>query len=297
MSPDWLNNESLGAIHSGMQELARRMRLPFRSRIWSGQSGNWQGAGLGSSIDFQDHRPYLPGDDLRYIDWQAYARTGHYSMKLYREEVSPTVDLILDISKSMFFDPAKGRRTLELFYFCVESALQSGASLRCHSVDGSGSRMLPLECVMGHREIFPSVEQDSLNPGAAPALERIQCRQSSMRIFVSDLLYAGSPETLLRTLSVSKGRGLIFAPFLAAEATPDWDGNIDLEDCESSQRRVQFVSPAILAHYHDNYLRHFEIWKANCRKHAAHLVRVSGSGTLREALQAEALPIGAVEML
>ena len=115
------------------------VRLPLRNRTWRGEGGNWQGAGIGSSIDFQDHRPYLPGDDPRYIDWQAYARTGHYSMKLYREEVSPRVDVALDVSESMLFDDAKRERcagTVSLF--SAESALQAGSSLRCHAVGRVG---------------------------------------------------------------------------------------------------------------------------------------------------------------
>ena len=135
----WPEDSALRAVQSRMQAAARRVRLPLRNRTWRGEGGNWQGAGVGSSIDFQDHRPYLPGDDPRYIDWQAYARTGHYSMKLYREEVSPRVDVALDVSESMFFDDAKRERSLELFFFCAESALQAGSSLRCHAVGRADS--------------------------------------------------------------------------------------------------------------------------------------------------------------
>ena len=124
----WPDEGTLRAVRTRMQVAAARVRLPFRHRTWRGEGGNWQGAGVGSSIDFQDHRPYLPGDDPRYIDWQAYARTGHYSMKLYREEVSPRVDVALDVTASMFFDDAKRERALELFFFCVESALQAGSA-------------------------------------------------------------------------------------------------------------------------------------------------------------------------
>ena len=49
----------------------------------------FSGSGTGSSLDFQDHRAYSPGDDPRHINWQAYARTGSYTMKLFREEVRP----------------------------------------------------------------------------------------------------------------------------------------------------------------------------------------------------------------
>src|SRR5438093_3575452 len=145
----WPSPETLAVVHRRMQAVTQRLRLPFRAKTWRGYAGNWLGVSIGSSIDFQDHRPYMPGDDPRYIDWQAYARTGHYTMKLYREEVSPIVDVVIDFSESMFVTGAKTARSLELFYFAVESALQSSASLRCYVLTGGFASVLPLESVLG----------------------------------------------------------------------------------------------------------------------------------------------------
>lgn len=272
-----------------MQAAADHLRLPLRSRTWRGQAGNWLGAGLGSSIDFQDHRPYLPGDDPRYIDWQAYARTGHYTMKLYREEVSPLVDLVLDVSASMFFESTKSTRAVELFYFAMESARRSGGSLHCFVVDGATVRSVPLEQALAGDEFLTSRET------APPALVRVPWRQGSLRVVVSDLLFAGSPEPLLATLGAGKGRGLIFAPFCAAEATPDWTGNLELTDCETRRQRVQQVTPELRTRYAESYARHFALWRERARRHAVAIARVASEGALRAAFQAEALPAGAVE--
>src|SRR4051794_41560909 len=125
--------------------VAGLMRLPFRRRAWRGTQGNWQGTGTGSSLDFQDHRPYSPGDDPRYINWQAYARTGHYTMKLYRQEVSPAVDLVIDRSKSMFVDDEKAVRSAELLYWAIESSIRSGASLRCFAVSDGQPEPIALD--------------------------------------------------------------------------------------------------------------------------------------------------------
>src|SRR5262245_49212563 len=86
---------------------AARWRLPFSRQAWRGPAGGWLGAGAGSSLDFQDHRAYMPGDDPRHIHWTAYARTGMLTMKLFRAEVAPFVDLMVDLSASMTFEPAK----------------------------------------------------------------------------------------------------------------------------------------------------------------------------------------------
>ena len=277
-------------IHRRMQAAAEHLRLPFRSRIWRGQSGNWLGAGVGSSIDFQDHRPYLPGDDPRYIDWHAYARTGNYTMKLYREEVSPLVDLVLDVSASMFLTEQKAIRTLELFYFCIESARSSGASLHCFAAEKNHVRALSLE------EAFAGDDFISATKNGAPNLSRVSWRGGSLRVLISDLLFPGSPEPVLSLLSGRKGRGLILVPFSEVEAAPDWLGNIAFTDCETQRRRLQLVTSDLRTRYGEAYKQHFALWRERARRHAVVMARVeSAERGFREALHVEALRNGALE--
>ena len=121
---------------------AERLRLPMRSRVWQGAAGELAGAGSGVSMDFQDHRPYFPGDDPRHINWQAYARTGQYTMKLYREEVRPSVDILFDASPSMFLTPEKARRSAGLLHFVLECAQRAGAGLSIHLLLGTTARSI-----------------------------------------------------------------------------------------------------------------------------------------------------------
>lgn len=58
---------------------------------------------VGAGLDFEELRPYAPGDDLRDVDWRAYARSGRAFVKRYREERQPTVHLVLDRGASMRF--------------------------------------------------------------------------------------------------------------------------------------------------------------------------------------------------
>ena len=75
------------------------LRLPRRLPV--GVAGGHQGARAGSSLEFREHREYEPGDDLRHIDWNAYARSDQLVVKLYHEEVTPHLDIVLDGSRSM----------------------------------------------------------------------------------------------------------------------------------------------------------------------------------------------------
>jgi len=275
-------------IAARMEVAAGRMRLPFRGRVWRGPGGSWQGAGSGSSIDFQDHRAYLPGDDPRHIDWAAYARSGHYTMKLYREEVSPAVELVLDVSDSMFLAAGKAVRVLELFYFSLASARQSGASVHCHLLRGDESARWPVEAALGGGG-WDALPWRKTGPV-------LSWRQGSLRVLISDLLFPGAPSAWLGALAASRGTGIIFSPFAAAEADPDWGGNIEFTDCESGRSRVQMVSPGLLDRYRAAWRRHFALWEEECRRHRVVMARVGEEADFLESMHREALPRGAVEL-
>ena len=55
----------------------------------------------GFSVEFAEHREYVPGDDLKYLDWALYARTDHYYIKRFEEETNLRCHLLLDHSASM----------------------------------------------------------------------------------------------------------------------------------------------------------------------------------------------------
>ena len=275
---------------------AEKLRLPLRSRVWKGQAGEFLGAGVGSSLDFQDHRAYVPGDDPRHINWQAYARTGQYTMKLYREEVRPVVDLVLDASESLFFEPVKARRSCELFYFLVESASRTGASLRIHLVCGGNARPIPYEAVSTHNWLEDVQAIREGDPATPPNLSAIQFRANAFRVFISDLLFPGDPIEMIRLLGQRHGSPVVFAPFTRAEADPDWHGNYEFVESELHTRHPHRIEPSVLKRYKEAYANHFAIWKTTSRRYNAALARVGADSDLESALHDEAVPSGALEV-
>lgn len=284
---------ALRALHARARGWARVLKLPFRQQRWRGHAGEFMGGGTGSSLDFQDHRIYLPGDDPRQINWQAYARTGTYSMKLYREEVRPLVDVILDVSASMFAFPAKEQRALELLAFVVEASLQSGATLRCYAIAGAKHQLLEPEVILSGK--WPERVSDLHSTPAVPELSRLPLRAGAMRILISDLLFPGEPEMTLSNLSTRSGRGIVFAPFAMEEADPGWDGNYEFIDPETGLPHEHRVESALLRRYESAYQRHFELWKAAALKHGIAMTRVAAGAEFQKALQTEGVASGAVE--
>ncbi len=58
---------------------------------------------FGASIDFAEHRGYVPGDDIRRVDWRVFARTDRFYVKQYEADTNANFCLLFDVSKSMSF--------------------------------------------------------------------------------------------------------------------------------------------------------------------------------------------------
>lgn len=280
------------ALLESARQAARSFQLPFGARSWRGRLGNWGGTGAGSSVDFQDHRPYAPGDDPRYIDWLAYARSEHYVMKLYREEVTPAIDLVLDGSSSMAYDELKRKRSLEIFYFALESAGLEGSSIHPWFLDGGGAASLDPGRMRSGDDPFDRAAPFRVD---LPLLESLTYRPGSLRVLVTDCLFPGAPDGFVRKLASEKGRGVVFAPYCAAESSPDWSGYLELRDCESEMRRVERFDSERVLQYQASYRRHFQLWESACRRYGVAFSQLPAAATFLEALHRHALPAGAVQ--
>jgi len=286
-----LDTDTHRRLHERMRAASAALRLPLRSSHWRGLSGSLPGQGTGSSIDFHDQRAYVPGDDPRHINWLATARTGTPTMKLFRQEVTPRVDLLVDLSSSMFLTKEKAERVWELVYFCIESTLRLGGAPRIHLLTHE-AREQPLESALGHAWEVP----DLLALDLPQVLSRLPLRQGALRILVSDLLSPTPPEAALAILRAGQGRPLLLAPFCAAEAAPDWSGNIDFEDCESGTRSRRRVETDLRLRYLQAYETHFQCWRDQTARHSAVLARVPAELPFMDAMQHDALRAGAVEL-
>ncbi|QTN31123.1 DUF58 domain-containing protein [Akkermansiaceae bacterium] len=271
------------------------LRLPFRTRVWRGAAGEFAGSGTGASMDFQDHRAYAPGDDPRHINWNAYARTGQYSMKLFREEIRPIVDLILDASASMFFSPEKEKRTSELLSFLTDSSLAAGASVRIHAIAGDAQLAIDPMSLRANRWQADVKALAPTDPSAPPEIHRLPLRSSALRVLLSDLLFPADPNPVLRTLSQRQGTPILFCPYTAAESDPAWSGNYDFIDAERNTRHPHRIEAATLRRYREAYTGHFNLWKEAALRHQAPFARIPAELDLIPALYAHALPTKAVE--
>ena len=85
---------------------ARVLQVRSRREVAGALVGGYRSAFRGGGIEFEESRPYAAGDDVRAIDWNAFARTGVAHVKHYREERDQTLLLLVDVSASMGFGTA-----------------------------------------------------------------------------------------------------------------------------------------------------------------------------------------------
>ena len=200
-------------------------RTPIGGRV-----GEVMGTGVGSSLEFQDFREYVPGDDLRHVDWNAYARSDTLTIRLYREEVRPMVDIIVDVSRSMTTgDGAKVERTRQLAALLLHLAHRADADplLWC----GDAARR------------FASVEEFHLPPAdfadAAPLTHAVEqtasrFRLRSLRYVISDFLFEHDPDNLVRLLAQGASALALIQILTPEEADPKLEGGHRLVDVESA---------------------------------------------------------------
>ncbi len=91
--PDLLDPAELDAL-GGLELVARAVVNGFMSGLHSSPS-------RGFSAEFAEHRPYRPGDDLRFVDWKIYGRSDRFFLKQYEQETNLVAHVCLDVSRSM----------------------------------------------------------------------------------------------------------------------------------------------------------------------------------------------------
>ena len=245
-------------------------RTPMRGRV-----GERLGAGTGSSLEFQDHRPYVPGDDLRHVDWRAFARSDVLSIRLYREEIAPRIDLVIDRSRSMIATDAKQRAYGEMVALIASAATSMSADTRL--VTNVAASPLPL-----HRpeEVERFLECDAVSgvveePG-------LVLRRQSMRVAVSDFLFPHDPDAIIGRLARDGASLAIIQLTTRDEAEPEVEGGRRLVDVEGRGELDVTIDARTVADYRARFNRLRQGLSRAARRTGATFVHVIAGASPRQ---------------
>jgi uncharacterized protein (DUF58 family) len=224
---------------------AGRLRAERRTRV------------SGSGIEFADHRPYTPGDDLRALDWSVYGRTERLLVKRFEEEEDLTIAIVLDVSASMGFGGrARFDHARRLAAAMAYVALSNLDRVTLVAVSTKVERRLPP--ARGRGQIFKVFEfLRALKPGGSTALAEAgrtlgaELKRRGVAIVVSDLYDPAGFERGINALRYQKFEPMVIHVIDARDADPGARGDVLLVDAESGDGREVTLTPALVARFRE----------------------------------------------
>ena len=257
------------ALRDG-EQLGLRYALQIPQVAASGLTGSRAGRRTGSSIDFQDYREYQPGDDLRFIDWGIYARTDRLTVKLYREEVTPHLDLILDGSRSMDLEGTTKANAAAQLAALLATAAANAQCTQAVWLSGEGFQRLASDT------LTPSA-WDKLEFGSNRTLDQSydilspRLRRLGVRVLVTDLLWPGNPLQTLRRMRDGAAALFVIQLLGRDDVTPPEHGNLRVVDSETGEESEIYIDSSIAKQYRENLAQLQQGWADACRQSGAHM--------------------------
>jgi uncharacterized protein (DUF58 family) len=239
------------------------------------------GREAGASLEFRDHRDYQPGDDLRRIDWNAFARSDRLTVKLYREEISPHLDIALDGSRSMALEgSAKARAAIGLAAAFAVAATNAGYS---HNAWLAHARVEPVANGSSRPGVWRSPVLDFRgDPVEAFTRTSPGFRRQGMRLLISDLLWLEDPMVILQSLGHGAASVVVAQVLAADDANPPERGRVRLLDSETDERREIFIDDRAIRRYREALARHQQNWSRACRQMGAVMVSLVAEEVVAE---------------
>jgi uncharacterized protein (DUF58 family) len=275
------------------------------SRVRSGAiKGERRSSRRGGSVEFADYRNYTPGDDLRRLDWNIYARLERPFIKLFEEQEDLAVYLLVDGSRSMDW----GAGGLHKFQYALRLAaglgvialasgdqlyvglLQSGrVAAEFGPARGSGTLSRLFAFLSG----LKAGAETGLN--ASLGAFALKPRRPGLLVLVSDLLDPGGFEAGLRPL-LGRGHEAAVVRLLAPdELEPDLAGDLQLLDCETGRGQDVSLDGGLRRLYRERVLAWGAVQRADCRRQGTRYLDLITSQPWDQALLLEMRRAGIVK--
>jgi uncharacterized protein (DUF58 family) len=250
--------------------LSRISRLEFIARgVVSGfVTGRHQSPYKGTSIEFAEHRQYVPGDDIRALDWRVFGKSDRYYIKQYKEETNLRATILLDASGSMSYAgeraaPIEGQIPSKFEYAKYLAAAmtyllinQQDAVGLVHFDDKIGEYIPARSNARHMRELIGKLE--NVQTGGETQLAGIfddiaeRVHRRGLMIVISDLF--DDPQSLIKSLYHFRYRRhevILFHVMAEEELTFPFDKWSDFRDLENESVKQELDPQTIRAEYLD----------------------------------------------
>lgn len=252
-----LSNKSPNSQILTPQLLAQLERLELVSRkIFRGRmKGERRSKRKGQSVEFSDFRNYVAGDDLRFIDWNLYARLDKLFLKMFLEEEDLHFYALIDASRSMDFgEPTKLEYAKQLAAALGFIGLCRADRVKIETL--GSSRTAPGPTLRGRKSLYQMMEfLNNVQPGESISLAQgvkdfcLRNTGKGILVLISDLMDKSGYEQALRILLAQSMDVYVIHLFSKEEMDPDVKGDLKLVDCEDHDIAEITVSRPLLEKY------------------------------------------------
>lgn len=276
-------------VLAGISNLYLRARWVVEGMM----SGIHRSRSKGFSVEFEEHREYSPGDEIRRIDWKALGKFDRYFIKEYEDETNLRAYILLDTSASM--DYASNGMT-KFDYGCTLAASLGYLILRQQDAAGLVTFSNRIESFIPPKAKRDYLSQilhalESRRPAGETNVGKIldeiagQVKRRGLVVLVSDLL--DEPTEVLKGLRLFRFKGndvIVFHLLDPAELELPFDGNILFEDIEEANLRVTADARAIRQTYRQVVEDFIDRMRKQCHDDSIDYQLISTSTPLDQAL-------------
>lgn len=229
------------------------LEMTTRRAVEGSVSGLHHSHFMGRNVEFSEYRPYNPGDELRLIDWRAFAKTDRYYVKQFEEDTNLRALLLTDFSGSMWFGEStstKAAYAQQLAAALSYLMIFQGDSVGLCTFDETIRTYIPPRNRSDQwgvvLETLAQVEANTTSTNLPAVIDsaREYCRKRGLVIFISDFI--APPEEVLSHLALlghMKQEVIVFHVLSPEELDMPWQGTVEFRAMEGNLDDTMRTAP------------------------------------------------------
>ncbi len=255
-------------IDSSLLKKLESLKLNSNVILNQGYGGGRKSKSKGSSVEFSDFREYVPGDDFRKIDWNAYGRFQKLFIKLFMEEREANINIFIDTSKSMDFGNPK-KSTLAKQLALVLGYLSLANMDRVNIYTHGNNKLESLEQLSGknnaHRlaAYLDNIDFDRTEDFFQ--FMKTRAYKRGVSIILSDL-FSDSFQDNIKYLAFMNQSIVVLNLLSTEEINPLFSGDIRLIDSETEEGKDISMTQSVLNSYEKTFKSFINRNREICRK-------------------------------
>lgn len=257
-------------LQEDWQVKLRRFSLSSRSKLRGQHKGSHRSQRFGTSMDFSDFREYHPGDDVRQVDWNVFARTDKYFIKRFLDEQEMRVHVLLDASKSMAH-PDKWRFACQLSLALGLTVLQHDDRFSFSVVAQDKTPPFQKKGAIYRQALtkhISTLQTPSLKESFAKhALQALPKGQTMLIIITDGLEHMSEWEMVISKLPRFAKDIRLLSIATEQEMHPSFSGDIELQDSERENKLNVSMTSRVIEQYTEKRRAHEKAFESLCSKY------------------------------